>query len=294
MLASEIKGNVDFGIITIREDEFEAVLQRFPDKVGLVSGLRHYNIRKVALGASELYNVAIVRCVEQGNTEAQAAAHALLVELAPRWLLVVGIAGGAPATEFTLGDVVVSTRIADFSVEAALAGGEVEHALGGGPIHAEAAKLAANLPALKDELGRWNAAESIGVPRPGVVVPPTGLYGDPDWQAKVRRVIEHHFAGAVREPKVTAGAIASSDRLIKDAELLKVWLRISRQVVAVEMESAGAYRAAHDQGVPFLAVRGISDVVGLRRDAGWTSYACHTAAAFTHALLRARPIPPRP
>jgi len=28
--ASEIRGQIHFGIITIRQDEFEAVLQRFP------------------------------------------------------------------------------------------------------------------------------------------------------------------------------------------------------------------------------------------------------------------------
>lgn len=52
------------------------------------------------------------------------------------------------------------------------------------------------------------------------------------------------------------------------------------------MESAGLYKAAHGR-VPFLAIRGISDIVGFKRDPGWTSYACHTAAAFTRAFLRA-------
>src|SRR5262245_37688269 len=108
MHSSEFKGKVDFGIITIREDEFDAVLRRFPAKLGIASGRRAYNLRSIELSASEGYVVAIVRCTEQGNSEAQAVAHALLDELEPRWLLVVGIAGGAPANEFTLGDVVVS------------------------------------------------------------------------------------------------------------------------------------------------------------------------------------------
>ncbi len=34
-----------------------------------------------------------------------------------------------------------------------------------------------------------------------------------------------------------------------------------------------------------MAIRGISDIVGLERDYRWTSYACHSAAAFTYALL---------
>jgi nucleoside phosphorylase len=43
---------------------------------------------------------------------------------------------------------------------------------------------------------------------------------------------------------------------------------------------------------PFLAIRGISDVVGFTRDHDWTTYACEAAAAFTRALLLARPIAP--
>jgi len=42
--------------------------------------------------------------------------------------------------------------------------------------------------------------------------------------------------------------------------------------------------------VPLLAVRGISDVVGFRRDPD--HLACETAAAFTRAFLLTRPIEP--
>jgi tetratricopeptide (TPR) repeat protein len=94
---------------------------------------------------------------------------------------------------------------------------------------------------------------------------------------------------------VTAGAIGSSDRLIKDTRVLATFLlRAARQVLAVEMESAGVYRAASGRGVPCLAIRGLSDVVGFKRDPGWTAYACHSAAAFTLAFLRTRPIAPTP
>ena len=59
------------------------------------------------------------------------------------------------------------------------------------------------------------------------------------------------------------------------------------------MESAGVYKAAHGR-VPFLAIRGISDACsGFKRDLhAWVEYACHTAAAFTRALLLTRPILP--
>jgi hypothetical protein len=93
MDVSEIRGRIDFGILTIRDDEFEAVLDRFPEDVGLVSGRREYNVRRLDLGGGDAYTVAIVRCLEQGNAEAQLAAGALLDEMDPQWLLV-GIAGG--------------------------------------------------------------------------------------------------------------------------------------------------------------------------------------------------------
>src|SRR5262245_5179011 len=111
MNISDVKGRIDFGILTIREDEFEAVLHRLP-ALGIVAARRRYRIRRLPLGTDESYTIATLRCVEQGNTEALNTARDLLEDLDPRFLLVVGIAGGVPSYEFTLGDVIVSTRIA--------------------------------------------------------------------------------------------------------------------------------------------------------------------------------------
>jgi len=70
--------------------------------------------------------------------------------------------------------------------------------------------------------------------------------------------------------------------------------RIERQrhegFVGREMESGGVYRAARER-CPMLAIRGISDIVGLKRADDWTKYACASAAAFTRAFLRTRPVP---
>lgn len=127
-----------------------------------------------------------------------------------------------------------------------------------------------------------------------VVLTDDHLDGDAAWKTDVRAKLAHHFEGKpARPPKVTTGAIGASDWLIKDAEILQVWLKVARQIQAVEMESAGVFKAAHGKQVPFLAIRGMSDVVGLRRHPDWTEYACHSAAAFTRAFLLARPIPLR-
>jgi nucleoside phosphorylase len=283
-----VKGQVDFGILTVRQDELHAVLDKFPDKLddGLASGRRRYNMRTLDLGDGDAYVIAVVRCHEQGNGEALATARDLLEELSPRWLLVVGIAGGAPAFEFTLGDVVVSTRIVDFSVEALLKDGSYEHAVTGGAVPQEAASLAVNLTA---ELGAWNTPDLVGWERPVFDLSHARFYGEDDWQKRVHETLVFHSKRPVPAPLVTAGALASSDRLVKDAERMQAWLRMARQVLAVEMESGGVHRAVYGREVPFLAIRGISDVIGLERQHEWIGYACNTAAALARALLLMRP-----
>jgi hypothetical protein len=68
------------------------------------------------------------------------------------------------------------------------------------------------------------------------------------------------------------------------------WQESARQLTHIEMEAGGAYRAAHDADCPLLCVRGISDIVGFKRDPAWTAYACHSVASFTMALLRSNAI----
>ena len=96
-------------------------------------------------------------------------------------------------------------------------------------------------------------------------------------------------------PIVTSAAIASSNRLIKDSKTIRQWQQAARHIRAVEMELSGVYYAAQriNHEYPILAIRGISDIVGYRRHPDWTTYACSTAAAFTHALIKTRPIGPR-
>lgn len=82
---------------------------------------------------------------------------------------------------------------------------------------------------------------------------------------------------------------------MKDSELLQEWLKSARDLKAVEMELPGVYEAARhkDGDIPVLAIRGISDIVGFKRDHAWTEFACKTAASLTRALLNTKPIEPR-
>jgi nucleoside phosphorylase len=290
--SSSVRAQVDVAILTIRDDEFRAVLDAFPAKAGRhVAADREYNVRYADIHGGERYTVAIVRQAEQGTGEAQSVAADLIRDLDPKLLLVVGIAGGLPSDEITLGDVILSTRIHDFTVEARNFEAAASYSGTGGPIDRALQSVLANLAARDDELGDWTR-DLPG--RPPVSWTRKGqLYGPPEWQRDVRARLEHHHGSEAspRDPRYVTGPIASSDRLIKDPTVLIPWLTTARHLLAIEMESAGAYRAARER-CPMLAIRGISDIVGLKRSDAWTRFACASAAAFTHAFLRTRPVPP--
>jgi nucleoside phosphorylase len=291
MTVGDLKGTVDFAIITIKQEEFEAVLERFPGE-NHVKGERYYSVGRVEAAGDRSYVVAVARCTFQGTGEAQAVARDIVDDLDPQWILAVGIAGAVPASEFTLGDVVLSTKVIDYSVRAVSHGRPDEFAVAGGPGLKDVTNLVSFLPAKKPHLQGWNEPESIGREHPPVDTRDEAIaaYGDEQWQQKVRESVKRHFGSLTspRKPLFVSGAIISSDALVKDPELIEQWLQTARDAVAVEMESAGIYRTARSgkKEYPFLAIRGMSDVIGLKRHPDWTAYACHTAAAFAHAFVK--------
>jgi nucleoside phosphorylase len=296
MKTTEIKGQVDFAIITIREDEFRAALQRFPPN-DLVDGQRRYSLSAVTLETGERRSIIVVRTSEQGEGEAQNTARDLIEDLDPEWLVLLGIAGGVPAKEFTLGDVVLATRLHDFTIEARIEDQPSEYGITGGPMHKVAQDLLAVLAAhdVRGDFRGWNDEDRIGMIQPAVSLEDKNFYGDEKWIEKVKESVKLHFPHGTRtrRPLFTTGPTASSDRLIKDTQILQEWRRAARHIVTVEMELGGVYRAARrrQREYPILAIRGLSDIVGFKRDDNWTEYACHSAASFAHALISSGAVP---
>jgi nucleoside phosphorylase len=284
-----VSGKIDFGIITILEDEFQAVLERFKPEF-IVEGNRRYVLSRVETAESKYSQVAIVKSPGIGTGEGQVVARDMIEDLNPTWILVVGIAGAVPSEEFTLGDVVISTRLHDYSVEADLEGRGSNYEIMGAPMHKAAQDLLTYLPAIENSFQGWNEEESIRVPRPSVKITAANLYGDESWKNNVKEKLSRHFgrSSSRHSPLYVTGAIASSNRLVKGTETIQEWQRSARQIRAVEMESAGVYLAARrkDREYPVIAIRGISDIVGFKHDTSWTEYACNSAAAFAYALVR--------
>lgn len=291
---SSVRGCTDIAILTVRPDEFEAVLKRFPDRRPVIGGKNRYEYATVEDGGGRT-TVAIARIIEQGPGIAQAIARNTIEDLEPSWLLLVGIAGGVPDTEYSLGDVILASRLHDFSVSAALQGQPPTYESAGGPMHLDVERFLSAIPGYRDRLNGWNSEDSIGVPKPVVEIPSdtnsNKYYGSHDWRAKVEKSLLHNFPhnGTKRNPSYLVGPTASSGILLKDDSLLGLWLKSARAVYNVEMELGGVYLAARyggNQQVRVLAIRGISDIVGLHREEQWTQYACHSAAALGYAIIR--------
>jgi nucleoside phosphorylase len=278
---------VVLGILSIREDEFAAVLERFPDHHVFNGRHRLYELTDVSAGNLRIRAV-LFRASAQGTGPAQDAVRDLVEDLDPDLILLCGIGGGLPATDYTLGDVVLATSVADLRVKAVLQDGILEYATHGTPVHKSVSVYLAQWPAIRSRIATWSLPESIRAERPEMNLDSATLYGTPHWRAQVRRSLKAHFSPPARDrPIAITGAIASSDDLIKDADRAEATKAFVRDILAFEMEAAGAFEAAdrRPRSYPVLVMRGISDIVGLKRDQAWTQYACHSAASLMHELV---------
>jgi nucleoside phosphorylase len=282
---------VDIAIMTIREDEFTAIRRHFQTKRQRIPNGRTYLIGEVKT-EKQTYTIAIARCSEQGTDASQRLAHYIIHNLDPRLILVVGIAGGVPHDEFTLGDVVVSSRIVNPNIDAWHSDGTTDYMTRGGPSHPLVDDIVSLLPG-EPLLTGWT--NTIQQERPALNPEMANITGDNEWREKVHQSLRWHFGeeqNRSRVPTFTTGPILSSNHLMKDSARLKELLKTHRSIFAVEMEAAGVYEAAQgiDYQYPVMAIRSISDIIGLQRDRRWTEYACRAAAAFTYAFIMTDPL----
>ncbi len=295
------RDQADVGIITIRQDEFTSVLDRFPNRQTVHAQRRNYECARLEAQTGETYVVAVTRCLKQGQGAAQEVTRDFLEDINPGWILLVGIAGGIPDNEYTLGDVLLASHLHDFAVTAAVEGKGGAQNVKGGPVHKEVEVFLAHLPAWKGLLGAWNSPEVLGQDKPAVRPPELTeakeLYGDERWREKVLKSLRRHFPPdqPPRPPLFWIGSVASSNALVKDTVLARQWQSAARDLTHIEMELGGVYQAARqrDRECPILAIRGLSDIVGYERDAAWTEFACRSAASFAHAVIRSGKLPRR-
>jgi nucleoside phosphorylase len=293
---ADVRGKIDYAILTIRPDEYRAVLAHFSPLTTVRGSACYYECCRVTQKTGSECGVAIMRMVEQGQGSAHEAARNAIDDLDPQCLVLVGIAGGVPDADFSLGDVLMASRFYDVTVSAEILDGEThmrEWNPTGGPVHPDVEALLGAVVGWKKKLQGWNTRKKIGLDKPPCKVPGDigheKFKGSEEYRKKLKKSLDRHFPvnQKARPPLYTVMALMTGNTMVKDPSLAEEWKQLARSYGFIEMEAGAVDRAARRPygNYAVLVIRGLSDIVGFTRDDAWTAYACHTAAAFTTALI---------
>lgn len=251
-------------VLTALPEEYVAVRQRLGkwEELRARSGARYL---KAALSGLSIRWTAYVFEVGMGNASAASVITSAVEELHADLVVFVGIAAGTKPADHAHGDVVIADRV----------------------YNAHSGKFATDQDGQSvfrsRPKGRDTAYPLVQLARQLARMPGRG----PD--------------GAGRKPRITVGSIASTEAVVAD-QGSQIFQHIRDELndcCAIDMETFGAYEAAHTSRVLVAAVRGISDFVAGKTadaDARWQPVAARNAADVAADLLaHADPddVPPR-
>jgi len=195
-----------------------------------------------------------------GRVQAATATADALRVWHPRYVMLVGIAGGLASAGVKIGDILISDQIVDYELQ----------------------KLTPAGPEVRWQVHRVDA-RLIGAVQ---------NYTSASWQdlIAVQRPDD-------RAPKWHIGTIVTGDKVIAVEDVLAKYSAVWPKLIGVEMEAGGAAAAAFQTAEPagFFMVRGVSDLADSKKASArvekWRAYACDVAAAYAIALLQSGPVP---
>lgn len=254
----------DFAVITALPEEAKAVVGRLENCQ--VCRFEQEDIRTFHLGtvpiqrADQVYHVVVVQLPTMGPVSAANAVTDTIVRWKPRFILMVGIAGGIPQDDLDLGDVVVADQIIGYEYSKITDEGIKPR----DRVYPTSALLLDRIRNFWDE--SWT--QQINVPRPG--------------NAKRSR------------PKSFVGPIASGNKVVASTKFRQQLVKRWPKLIGLEMEGEGVFAAAFDRPqIPAtLVIRGICDMADERKSDDWQAYAAHAVAAFTISFLKSGPVEP--
>lgn len=272
---------IDIAILTVLEPEYAAAAARVEES-SPVEGreAQRYRFLRGQI-ESEVherpYQVVVGMTGDKGEVAGALATRATIARWNPRYLLLVGIAGGVGGSA-SVGDVVLAAPI--WAYERG---------------HLAAGFTPKKRPQYPPDRALLRAAREVGS----------------QWTDRIRAEAPR----PAPSPRVLVGLVASGNKVIesKGSVLYSDLLQAQPGTIAFEMEGVGAAAAvvdATDEGydVGFMMVRAVSDVIRASPEGEvvegtpyvdpererWRDYASDVAAAFAEALIRDHwPVPPR-
>ena len=260
----------DFLIVTSLNEEFEALVKTLKVStipISNLAGVVRANSCDLPVRLSDdstsVYRLVVLQQSGIGRVNAAVAASDAIRRFRPRYVLLMGLAGGI-SKKLDLGDILVADQIVDYE---------------------------------RQKLQSIGAEPSWQVYRPD----PSLLRGARQFaQTKWSRLIKvkRPVRGTV---KVHIGPLASGDKTLisggETASLLNNLLERWPSLNGVEMEGSGVAAAINEIESPpgFLMIRAVADIVGDSKEAipdEWRTYAVAAVAAFTIGFLTSVPVPP--
>ncbi len=245
MVESKIK--IDFAIITAIEIERLAVCEAFQmtaqDRVE--KGARIYWRKRLQLEDDEFYEIVLTQLPDAAAVDAALAVNDTIHEWEPGAVLMVGIAGAAKKG-VQLGDLVLGKEVCYY--------------------------------------GRGKATVDGTLPEPKYYFADATLWDRvisvPKWDLPISVIRPD---GKDVRPKTHYGVIASSEKVIANADIRDEIAANNRKIAAIEMEGYGVSAATFKQYRPVrcLVIRAISDLADASKNDEWQPYAAAVAAEFT-------------
>jgi adenosylhomocysteine nucleosidase len=240
-------------IVAAMHEELSALLAQMPDEQRVRIAGRDFWV-------GHLHGQPVVAVLSRiGKVAAAVTATMLLERFAVGAIVFTGVAGGL-APGVNVGDVVVATQL-------------LQHDLDASPIFPKY-----EVPLLG--LSRFTADAAIGDALARVAEEtlrdPVALVG--------QEAIEEF---GLQSPKVHRGLLVSGDRFVSTAAESEA-LRLSLpDALAVEMEGAAVAQVCHDYGVPFAAMRTISDRADDEAHGDFARFVAEVASRYSLALVNA-------
>ena len=236
-------------IVSAMHEELAAVLALMPDeRKQMVAG------RCFALGHLRGHEVVVVLS-RIGKVAAATTATVLMERFDVEQVLFTGVAGGL-AADARVGDVVVATEFLQHDMDASPLFPAYEVPLYGRARFGTDPALTAALSLAAQSVLQQGVLDAASMQDFGISLPKT-----------------HH------------GLIVSGDRFVSTRRESQQLQQVLPDALAVEMEGAAVAQVCHDYGVPFAAMRTISDRADDDAHADFLKFVTHVASRYSAAIL---------
>ncbi len=251
-----VKKQVDFGIITILDEELDAILSKLSNhKQRQETSERTFFEAQIKNTVNTLnQNIVVLQIHRAGNTNSALSTDWLIKKFNPKYLLLVGIAAG-DSKSTKLGDLVVASDIFYYESEKTLSRG------------AQA--------------------------RPKMIPCSRLLY---DRAKALRRQKSWHSNITTKPPSILTSAspnihwdvIAAGEKVQASGRIFEKLQKLQGKIIALAMEGWGLADAAYsiDNVTNFIEIRGISDFADSAKGDNYRDYAADVAASFAIELIR--------